>query len=93
MPWGDQGSTRRWRKLRQRVLERDSPDGIATHAICQLQIKNICTRHATTAHHTQPWTGNPADTHPNHLIAACNPCNVHAGEPTNPDPEPKPWPT
>lgn len=84
MPWSGQGSTRAWRKKRARVLERDN------HR-CQLQYAGYCTGRATTAHHTIPWNGNPADIPDQYLVAACFPCNHHAGQPTNPDPEPKPW--
>lgn len=84
MAWStNNGSTRRWRRLRARVLDRD-------HHQCQLRYDGYCTGRATTAHHTIPWTGDPADTPIQHLIAACFKCNHHAGQPTT-DPEPKPW--
>lgn len=92
MPWSGQGSSRRWRAKRKRVLERDSPDNHASTARCQLQYPDRCLGRATTVHHTIPWTGDPADTPDQYLLAACQPCNHHAGEPTpQPDPEPKPW--
>lgn len=84
MPWAGQGSTRAWRRKRARILERDAHK-------CQLQYAGYCTGRATTAHHTIPWTGNPADLADQYLLAACQPCNHHAGQPTNQDPEPKPW--
>lgn len=84
MPWGKRGGSRAWRRKRARILERDN------HR-CQLAYPGYCLGHATTAHHTQPWDGDPT-TAPDHtLIAACQPCNHHAGQPTNPDPPPKDW--
>lgn len=84
MPWGTKGGSRAWRRKRDACLQRDN------HR-CQLAYPNRCLGRATTAHHTQPWDGDPADVPLTDLIAACQPCNHHAGQPTNPDPEPKPW--
>lgn len=84
MPWGTRGGSRAWRRKRLRILTRDNYR-------CQLAYPNYCLGTATTAHHTQPWDGDPADIPDSALIAACQPCNHHAGQPTNPDPEPKPW--
>lgn len=84
MTWSGRGGSRRWRRLRARILERDNHH-------CQLRYTDRCLGTATTVHHTQPWDGDPADAPPDTLIAACFPCNHHAGQPTNPDPEPKPW--
>lgn len=84
MTWAGKGSTRKYRKKRAACLERDN------HR-CQLAYAGYCTGRATTAHHTIPWEGDPGDIPLQYLIAACFPCNHHAGQPTNPDPEPKPW--
>lgn len=66
------GSSRRWRRIRAEVLARDG------HR-CRLRIPGRCTTRATTVHHTQgrAVTGD----NPQHLIAACSPCNGHVGEP------------
>lgn len=90
--WNGRGSDRRWRHFRTRILERDSPTGRAQDARCQLTYPNICLTHANNVHHLEPWTGHPADANPDRCIAACGPCNKHAGQPTTQDPEPKPWP-
>jgi 5-methylcytosine-specific restriction endonuclease McrA len=75
------GSTRQWRRVRARVLARDS------HR-CQLQIPDVCTGQATCAHHTlgRAVTGDD----PRYLVAACGPCNLAVGDPAkHRSPEPK----
>lgn len=85
MAWQGKGSNRAWRRKRAYILNRD-------HHRCQLQYEGICLGRANSVHHLEPWQSNPADIPTNKLIAACMPCNQHAGQPTNnPDPEPKPW--
>ena len=84
MTWSGRGGSRKWRRLRKLVLERDDYR-------CQLKYADRCRGRADTVHHTQPWDGDPADAPAATLIAACFPCNHHAGQPANPDPEPKPW--
>jgi hypothetical protein len=82
--WDGRGSTRAWRRFRERILERDNHQ-------CQLRFDG-CLDTATEPHHTQPWTGRPEDVDPNTVIATCASCNKHAGwTPTNTDPEPRPW--
>jgi 5-methylcytosine-specific restriction endonuclease McrA len=66
------GSTRRWRRIRAYVLDRD-------HHTCQAQVRGLCDLIATEAHHTlgRAITGD----NPDYLIAACKPCNIHIGDP------------
>lgn len=75
------GSTREWRAIRERVLDRDG------HA-CQLQIPEKCIGTATHVHHTQDRDVVGDDER--FLVAACAPCNIHTGDPTIDDPEPLP---
>lgn len=82
MAWGEQGSSRRWRTLRRRILNRDSNR-------CQLRLDGCRTR-ATDVHHLTAWHGDPADANPADLCAACHPCNVKAGDPRGTDPAPAP---
>lgn len=71
------GSTRRWRRIRAHVLDRDGH-------ICRNQIATICTTTATHAHHTLGRSVTGDD--PDYLVASCEPCNLHIGEPaTHPD--------
>jgi 5-methylcytosine-specific restriction endonuclease McrA len=86
MPWQG-GSTRTWRKIRARILTRDQ------HR-CQLRYPGICRTIADSVHHVH---GKDAGDNPANLIAACTPCNQHAGDPTRirgsrtqtaPDPQP-----
>lgn len=67
------GSTRRWRRLRALVLERDQ------HR-CRLQLDG-CTTLATHVHHTLGRTVTGDD--PAYLIASCRNCNLKVGEPKN----------
>ncbi len=66
------GSTTRWRKTRQQVLERDR------HR-CMLRIPGICTEIATHVHHTE--SRSLVGDNPDYLVAACAPCNWHTGDP------------
>ena len=74
--WG-RGSTRRWRKIRTFVLTRDS------HT-CQVRVRTLCTDIATAAHHVlgKAITGDD----PRYIVAACEPCNLHIGDPQTHDP-------
>ena len=79
------GSTAKWRKVRQRVFQRD--DGL-----CQLRGPN-CTGRATEVHHrygrlTPGQPLNESDYDLNQLIATCRTCNRDAGRPTG-DPLPR----
>lgn len=64
------GSTRRWRELRQQVLQRDGFQ-------CQLQLPG-CTGNATHADHVVPVAHGGDDTLGN-LLAACADCNLAKG--------------
>lgn len=78
------GSTRKWRKIRKLVLDRDT-------WICQLRIEGVCKYKADSVHHTK---GKQFGDDPKYLVAACMPCNQHIGDPmaspAHRDPEPKP---
>ena len=67
------GSTRQWRRVRARVLARDE-------WLCRLQIPGICTTAATHVHHTKGRAVTGDD--PAFLVAACQACNLHVGDPT-----------
>lgn len=60
------GSTRKWRKLRQSILERDDFK-------C-----NYCGKKANHVDHIVPWKHGGKDT-PSNLIAACRTCNLSKG--------------
>lgn len=81
------GSTRRWRKIRRFVLERD-------RWICQICDQPIDPAlrppHPMSAsvHHTR---GKINGDNPEHLEAAHRKCNMDIGDPNaQPDPEPRP---
>ena len=80
------GSTTAWRKLRASVLE----DNLLNNGgWCVLNIPGVCTGPATCAHHTQGRAVTGDD--PRHLVAACEACNLHIGDPTkHADPAPRP---
>lgn len=94
------GSTRAWRELRAFVLSRDGYR-------CRAHVDGWCARAGNTnehnctvraelygphrghAHHTKGRSVTGDD--PNHIVAACQACNLHIGDPTKaPDPEPTP---
>jgi hypothetical protein len=74
------GSTRRWRRLRAEVLVRDNTR-------CRLRVPGVCTFHATCVHHIRGRAVTGDD--PAWLVAACEPCNLHIGEPTKRTPQPR----
>lgn len=65
------GSTRRWRKVRAMVLQRDSWR-------CRLRLPG-CIITATHVHHTM---GKRYGDDPAQLVAACAPCNLKVGDPS-----------
>lgn len=77
------GSTRAWRRVRAAVLARDG------HR-CQLKLPG-CTTIADSAHHT--LAREISGDNPDHLVAACTPCNLHVGDPRRHDPPPRPHTT
>lgn len=66
------GSTRAWRTVRAFVLRRD-------RNVCRVRVPTICTGRATHAHHTLGRTVTGDD--PRYVVASCEPCNLHIGEP------------
>ena len=92
------GSTRAWRRLRAFILTRDGyrcrahADGWCDKAPGE----HTCTEraelrgpHRGHAHHTlgKAVTGDD----PRYIVAACQACNLHIGDPTKQaDPQPKP---
>ena len=62
----DSGSTRHWRKIRERILRRDG-------YICQ-----YCGQEADTVDHVIPRKLNGLDTDDN-LVASCSRCNYSKG--------------
>jgi 5-methylcytosine-specific restriction endonuclease McrA len=75
------GSTWAWRKIRAAVLIRD-------HRRCQLRLPG-CTTLATEVHHT---LGKTMGDDVAHLVAACRPCNLKAGDPRRAARDPRPRP-
>lgn len=73
------GSSRRWRIIRQKVLERDN------HT-CRLRLEG-CTTEATQVHHIvdRATSGDDMD----HMVASCQDCNLTVGDPTKHDPTPR----
>lgn len=79
------GSTRRWRKIRRAILNANLLDNAGR---CTLQIPGICTGRATCVHHTHGKATTGDD--PRYLTAACTECNLHVGDPSKHDPQPRP---
>lgn len=93
------GSNREWRKIRAFVLWRDGYQCRA-HAdgFCE-QARNprphTCTgkAHATGPHagHAHHLNGKAHGDDPRFIVAACQPCNLHIGDPSkHADPTPNP---
>lgn len=74
------GSTRRWRKIRASVLQRDG-------YVCQNKLPG-CTEYATTAHHVLGRVVSGDD--PAYVVASCENCNQAIGNPDERDPQPQP---
>jgi 5-methylcytosine-specific restriction endonuclease McrA len=77
------GSTRAWRKYRRTILDRDGWQ-------CLLKLDGRCRTIATEVHHLDGVRAGlmPEDT--TRCIAACQPCNGAAGDPTANTPPPNP---
>jgi 5-methylcytosine-specific restriction endonuclease McrA len=73
------GSTRAWRRVRARVLDRDG------HT-CRLRLPG-CTGRATHVHHV---IGKQYGDDEAQLVAACEACNLTTGDPERHDPPPRP---
>jgi len=78
------GSTRAWRRLRAWVLAENQR---TNQGRCTLAIPKVCTGQATQVHHTQSRAIVGDD--PKYLVAACQACNLHVGQPGRNSPEPK----
>jgi 5-methylcytosine-specific restriction endonuclease McrA len=71
--WQGKGSTRRWRKIRAVVLERDNH-------VCQVR-RPGCVGTADQVHHLYGVLGPVGTENPAHLVACCEPCNHAVGNP------------
>lgn len=80
------GSTRAWREKRARVLLANAN---ANRGRCQLNVGRECARHgkpcpgictgrATQVHHSR---GKAHGDDERYLVASCEPCNLHVGQP------------
>lgn len=75
------GSTPAWRRIRKRILD----ENLRTNqGRCTLQLEDVCTGQANTAHHVlgRAVTGDD----PRYLVAACMACNLKVGEPKRSSP-------
>ena len=80
----ENGSTRRWRKLRAAILaDNETTNG----GMCTLKLTG-CTGRATQVHHVHGRRVTGDD--PEHLVAACRHCNLKEGDPSSRDPAPRP---
>lgn len=76
------GSTRAWRKLRALVLAANLE---TNEGRCRLGVLDVCTRRATTAHHTHGRAVTGDDRR--FVVAACTACNLHIRDPQTHDPD------
>jgi len=85
----DQGSTRAWRRTRAQVLARDGyrcrahRDGWCNQAPGQhtcTEVAALTGPDAGHAHHTLGRSVTGDD--PTYIVAACEACNLHIGDPT-----------
>jgi 5-methylcytosine-specific restriction endonuclease McrA len=76
------GSTRSWRRIRAAVLERDLARARRTgEPWCRLRVPGVCVQVSEPMHvHHVHGKAHGDDTA--HLLAACQPCNLHIGDPT-----------
>jgi len=90
----ENGSTRKWRKLRKLILERDRYRcQLNLPPACDCTIRGCkrfhgCTTIATVAHHLD---GKAIGDDPARVVAACQACNLQVGDPAKGghDPEPR----
>lgn len=89
------GSTRRWRELRAQVLRANAN---TNRGRCALNVgvecakhgkpcRGICTGAATEVHHSR---GKAHGDDVRYLVATCQPCNLHVGQPGAATPKPRP---
>lgn len=82
------GSTRAWRELRGAVLARDyalaQQQGTRW---CRLRVDRVCVG-ASEPMHVHHLLGKARGDNPRFLVAACQPCNLHVGQP-DPDADPE----
>lgn len=96
------GSTRRWRTIRAAVLAANAlpPENGGNNGRCRVNVPTICTGRATCVHHTR-GRATTGDEDLRYLVASCDPCNLHIGDPSThtncelctqlqPDPQPTP---
>jgi 5-methylcytosine-specific restriction endonuclease McrA len=76
------GSTRQWRRVRAFVLARDA-------YLCQLRLPGCTVRAPLDGGHAHHTRGKAHGDDPRYIVAACESCNLAAGEPA-PDPQPIP---
>lgn len=88
------GSTRAWRRTRALILANNRATNggrCVAHNdgwCAQVPGEHTCTGEATQAHHTR---GKRYGDDPRYLVASCQPCNLHIGDPDQaPDPQPRP---
>lgn len=95
------GSTRRWRRIRPYILQRDGgrcrahADGWCDQAgarphTCSVRVQDHTPGQPDSyeAHHTQGKAVTGDD--PRHIVAACRACNQAIGQPKQPDQRPRP---
>lgn len=78
----ERGSSRAWRKYRSEVLFRDG-------GLCQLRLDG-CEVYARQVHHLDGVRAGLIPADPTRCVAACQPCNQKAGDPTTNNPQPHP---
>lgn len=77
------GSTSRWRKLRAAILLANQAEN---RGRCQLAIPNVCEGQASQVHHIK---GKAHGDDPKWLVACCQACNLHVGNPMRHNPAPR----
>lgn len=81
------GSTRAWRRLRARILTNNLlPPPRGNSGLCTLQVPDVCTGQATQVHHE---LGKANGDDERYLKPVCKACNLHIGDPTRYNPQPR----